>query len=62
MRSEYEAGGFKGKIPFQSWRRGLSSETAARFAREAEQEAASARREGLDGGGASRDDLTRTSS
>ena len=61
MRSEYEAGGFKGKIPFQSWRRGLSTETAARFAREAEKEAAAARREGLDGG-ASRDDLTRTSS
>jgi uncharacterized C2H2 Zn-finger protein len=31
LRREYEQGGFKGAIPFQSWRRGLSTEVCQKF-------------------------------
>ena len=31
LRREYEQGGLKGAIPFQSWRRGLSTEVCQKF-------------------------------
>ena len=31
LRREYDQGGFKGAIPFQSWRRGLSTEVCQKF-------------------------------
>ena len=40
MREEYEKQGFRGSIPFQSWRRGLSSEVVGEFQREVENDIA----------------------
>ena len=42
MRDEYEKQGFKGTIPFQSWRRGLSAEVCAQFAEAVENDLAAA--------------------
>ena len=40
MREEYEKQGFKGTIPFQSWRRGLTAKVCAEFAEAVENDLA----------------------